>query len=994
MRVIRKLLTPTLIFVGLIIAGLIAFNTTTTVRQFDIDEETRLNNMNAVFNTRLNELGNLAVALASEVSNNPEVQAAFAAKDRERLTELTLASYQSVDAQFDIPQHQFHLAPATSFLRLHNLEKFDDDLSSFRFTVLAANAQKVAVSGPEIGRGGLGVRGVVPVNYQGEHVGTVEFGTNVDRALLETMKEGFGFEWQILLSRAPAEVAIFEGATEAESQGPIDELLLQASTLSFPLYSSTERYEETLAGTSGVYHLDIEDAEYGILSAPLYDFSGNVIGVIDIISDHTIITTQQNNQVLISLGILLSSLLLVGFGFSFIANRTLRPIGDLSTTASAVAEGDFSQRAEVTSDDEIGALAQIFNGMTEQLQGLFGTLEERVANATQNLTLAAEVGRSVSQARDVDTLLKNAVELIQDRFDMYYTQAYLLDTAGRQLILRAGTGAVGQQLLNRRHSLPMDLSSLNGTAAVERRAVIVEDTETSLIHRPNPLLPETRSEVVVPLLVGDRVVGVLDMQSRKADVLSHETLPAFEALAGQIAVAIQNVELLSETEAARAEIEAQAGRLIHSGWSEFLNAFERGERIGYSYDLEEVTPFTEDVPSNLDQKNLVSTIQVSNEPIGILQFEGLENWTSDDTELVDTIAQQLGQQVENLRLLAQADQYRVEAESALRRITREGWQDHFDARQTTQTGFSYDLNTVTLTPEDVNGYAGTETPLATYIMEILGEKIGELSVADTGSIDEGAKEMLATIGEQLSARIENLRLFEETERGQIELNKRARQLASVAEISTAASMEPDVEKMLANVVHLTQRQFGLYHAHVFTYNEISEELEIVACGYKEGEEQEGTHGTTTIPLAQEQSLVARAARSGQAIIINDVQNEPGWLPNPELPDTRAELAVPLLVGDELLGVLDVQAEHINAFSQEDANIQLTLASQVATAMQNARSYTQAQKQADREATLNIISQKIQSATSVEAVLQIAARELGHALDAPMTIAQLSLKDKE
>ncbi|MBT7781365.1 MAG: hypothetical protein HN741_00420, partial [Anaerolineae bacterium] len=104
--------------------------------------------------------------------------------------------------------------------------------------------------------------------------------------------------------------------------------------------------------------------------------------------------------------------------------------------------------------------------------------------------------------------------------------------------------------------------------------------------------------------------------------------------------------------------------------------------------------------------------------------------------------------------------------------------------------------------------------------------------------------------------------------------------------------------------------------------------------------------------------------------------------------------VPLLVGDELLGVLDVQSESINAFTDEDANIQLTLASQVATAMQNARSFTQAQKQADREATLNIISQKIQSATSVEAVLQIAARELGQALDAPMTIAQLSMKDKE
>ena len=92
-------------------------------------------------------------------------------------------------------------------------------------------------------------------------------------------------------------------------------------------------------------------------------------------------------------------------------------------------------------------------------------------------------------------------------------------------------------------------------------------------------------------------------------------------------------------------------------------------------------------------------------------------------------------------------------------------------------------------------------------------------------------------------------------------------------------------------------------------------------------------------------------------------------------------------------MLDVQSDRINAFSDEDANIQTTLASQIATAMQNASSFTQAQKQAERESTLNVINQKIQSATSVEAVLQIAARELGHALGAPMTIAQLSMKDK-
>jgi GAF domain-containing protein len=199
--------------------------------------------------------------------------------------------------------------------------------------------------------------------------------------------------------------------------------------------------------------------------------------------------------------------------------------------------------------------------------------------------------------------------------------------------------------------------------------------------------------------------------------------------------------------------------------------------------------------------------------------------------------------------------------------------------------------------------------------------------------------------------------------------------------------------MLATVVHLTQRKFGLYHAHIFTYDETSKMLQIIACGWKEGDEHEGTHGTTTISIDQEQSLVARAARNRAPVVVNDVHNEPGWLPNAMMPDTQSELAVPLTIGDEILGVLDVQSERLEAFSDEDISIQMTLAAQIATALQNARSFARAQRQAERESLLNAISQKIQSATSVEAVLQIAARELGHALGAPRTIAQLSIKDK-
>jgi PAS domain S-box-containing protein len=172
--------------------------------------------------------------------------------------------------------------------------------------------------------------------------------------------------------------------------------------------------------------------------------------------------------------------------------------------------------------------------------------------------------------------------------------------------------------------------------------------------------------------------------------------------------------------------------------------------------------------------------------------------------------------------------------------------------------------------------------------------------------------------------------------------ERTQALSHVAEISTAAAGILDTQEMLTTVVHLTQRRFGLYHAHVFLYDETAEELKIVACGWKEGDEHEGTHGTTTIQINQEQSLVARAARTKQAVIVNDVRSDPAWLPNPLLPNTASELAIPMLIGEQIVGVLDVQSDRLNAFTETDASIQTTLGSQVAIAVQNATNFSRAE----------------------------------------------------
>lgn len=549
MRITRKLLIPTLIVFSLIIAGLIAYNAITSQQEFDAAEEARMETMSEVFNARLNSKADMALALASEVANNPEVQAAFADKDRERLTELTLPSYQAIKDQFDLPQFQFHLPPAISFLRLHSLDKYGDDLSSFRFTVLTANAEKRPVSGPELGRAGLGVRGVVPVTYQGRHIGTVEFGSDISSALIEELKSEFGYDIQILLSRAPAEVATFTGVT-GESQGPTDDLLLQASTLNTPVFASANNYVQTLAGNSQVEHVGVDDLEYAIYTTPLYDYSGNIIGVVDIISDHTVIAQQQNTKVISSAVVLLAILLVSSFAFAYFARRILNPISDLTSVAGIIAGGDFSKRTNIKSNDELGTLAQTFDSMAAQLQDIFGTLEQRVANRTKALETSAEVSRRLTSILDPNELAGAVVNQIQTAFNYYYAQVYLFDETGENLVLTAGTGEAGAEMMKRGHKLSKGLG-LVGRAAESNQSVLVSNTSQDPNWLPNDLLPETKTETSIPIAIGDRVLGVLDVQGNVVNEIDSADITLLESLAGQVAISLQNARIYAQVEQER-----------------------------------------------------------------------------------------------------------------------------------------------------------------------------------------------------------------------------------------------------------------------------------------------------------------------------------------------------------------------------------------------------------------------------------------------------------
>jgi PAS domain S-box-containing protein len=215
-----------------------------------------------------------------------------------------------------------------------------------------------------------------------------------------------------------------------------------------------------------------------------------------------------------------------------------------------------------------------------------------------------------------------------------------------------------------------------------------------------------------------------------------------------------------------------------------------------------------------------------------------------------------------------------------------------------------------------------------------------------------------------------------TERKQAEekLANHAAQLATVAEVSADVARILNPHELLQSVTKRTKEKFGLYHAHIYLLDGAQKALELAAGADEVG--QEMLRRGWRISLSQEQSLVAQAARSRKAVVVDDVQSNPDFLPNDLLPDTRSELAVPLVVGDDVLGVLDVQSDVVGRFKQDDISIMTTLASQVAVALQNARRYMEIQSSAQRERVLREISERVRASSDADAILRTTVRELG------------------
>jgi putative methionine-R-sulfoxide reductase with GAF domain len=213
---------------------------------------------------------------------------------------------------------------------------------------------------------------------------------------------------------------------------------------------------------------------------------------------------------------------------------------------------------------------------------------------------------------------------------------------------------------------------------------------------------------------------------------------------------------------------------------------------------------------------------------------------------------------------------------------------------------------------------------------------------------------------------------------------RTKALATSAEVSRRLATILDPRQLVNEVVNEVRTAFDYYYAQIYLLDKAGENA-VLAGGTGEAGAKMVARGHL-IPVGR--GLVGRAAESNEPILVSDTSQDPNWLPNELLPETKAEAAIPISVGNQVLGVLDVQHSLVNGLTTDDVTLLESLAGQVAISLQNARSYEQSRKQAELESLVNVISQRIQRTTSVEDALQTAIRELGTAIGASRVKASL------
>ncbi|MBK8615980.1 MAG: GAF domain-containing protein [Anaerolineales bacterium] len=501
----------------------------------------------------------------------------------------------------------------------------------------------------------------------------------------------------------------------ADSQNPelIQKSIVPLNPVDFSIAVNNHRLLNTSPEEQATNYTDFELALDNAVNQPFFqaDITPNINGddtiavaflqtqpwVIAYSRPTTIFLADVQRQIRTNIIFVLGTSIVVALIAALIANSLTNPIIALSKVANSISQGDYNARANVKNTDEIGVLALAFNSMTDQLQSILVGLEQRIDERTADLKKStleletiAEVARDITIIRDLSTLLNVSANLIRERFNYYHVGIYLIDDAGEFVYLRAASGMSAQEMLDQNYKLKIGQEGLTGNVVRTGRAYIAQDVGKDAVRFQNPFLPQTHSEIALPLRSRNITIGILDIQTDIESAFEERSTNILQLLADQLAAAIENAQLTQQVEGTFTELNTAYRLQTQSVWQSTLN---NRENSAYEYNGMQMQSVPQNLPIDLlkqleagkaivtqtnasdVKKTLLVPITVRNQVIGVIGLEQEDpnrTWTEEEMAVAEAAANRAGLTLENARLLEESQRRAIKERTIFEATARIG----------------------------------------------------------------------------------------------------------------------------------------------------------------------------------------------------------------------------------------------------------------------------------------------------------------------------------
>ena len=440
--------------------------------------------------------------------------------------------------------------------------------------------------------------------------------------------------------------------------------------------------------------------------APFYRSDGTREGIVGVDVNKDSLLIAENNILLTAFGIFALLAPILAIAGWILGMRITRPILQLAKTALSISVGNFNQRIPDSENDsnEVSQLGQAINRMaakinasssemeiylsehTIRLQRQTKELEEvkkRTGKQENQIKALALVARSITSIQNLDNLLPRIAAILSEQLSFYHIGIFLLDEAKEYAIFTATNSVGGQKMLERNHRLKVGAEGMVGYTAGTARFRIAVDTDKDMVFLTNPDLPETQSELALPLKIGRDVIGVLDIQSTYLSAFAEEDVELFSILADYVSIAIQNVRRFQETQKTITESDTLYRTYLRQEWKSFTN---QGRNLGYIYNISGSKPIIKrleyakvepaihsghpTISQEKAQSRLSVPIKLRGQVIGVLNIQSGSghSWEDDEIDIATAVADRVGLAVENARLLEDS-QSRAARERTIGEIT-------------------------------------------------------------------------------------------------------------------------------------------------------------------------------------------------------------------------------------------------------------------------------------------------------------------------------------